>query len=85
VKYFGKRHDLIFLLSHGIMHFALGGFAPALWPFSMAAGVAWEFFECYSFDWSKMCDAILCGGDQDLYVNAVGLTTGLFVSSLFKK
>ena len=84
VKYLGKHHDSIFLLSHGTMHFLLGAFAPALWPFSLAAGFAWEFFECYSFDWSKVCDAILCGGDNDILVNTFGLASGVFASTLVK-
>jgi len=81
VKYLGKYHDQTFLASHGLMHVLLGVFAPALWPFSMAAGILWEFVECYSLDWEAVCDAIQCNGAKDVAVNTLGLGIGVSIAT----
>ena len=81
---FGVHHSAIFLCSHVVLNIILGAVCPALWPFSLALGVGWEFLECYTFKWSSTPDGpfhVGCNGSVDLLANMAGLLIGIMIYS----
>lgn len=81
-----KRYFWCF--SHMLSYFALAFVAPGQWPFWLAIGVSWEFFECYR---PRTNSGVLkylfgpgrtsCNGMSDIITNLAGISIAMWIRS----
>ena len=72
--------------THIILYFIVTYLSPGQWPFWLALGILWEFFECYTLCWNKIKILesninipIGCSGFYDIYANIIGISLALLV------
>lgn len=73
IKYF-------WCFSHMLTYFTLAFVAPGQWPFWLAIGVAWEWFECYRPICMKK-GFTSCNGMSDIIANLAGISIAMWIRS----
>jgi hypothetical protein len=74
-------------LSHILAYMTLTIVSPGQWPFWLAIGILWEWFECYTFCFKKYKFfgkyklPISCSGFYDITANIAGIAIAMWIHS----
>lgn len=71
-------------LSHVFCYMILTLVAPGQWPFWLALGFLWEWFECYTMCFEKRGIPIGCSGIYDVVANVAGIAVAMWIHSQVK-
>jgi hypothetical protein len=69
----------IWYLSHILCYFVLTFVSPGQWPFWLAIGILWEWFECYGPCMKNL--PITCSGSYDITANLAGTAIAMWIRS----
>jgi len=91
-NYVRKYESYVWYTSHILCYFTLTLVSPGQWPFWLAAGILWEWFECYSKTacgitkgttvfGTKLRIPINCSGFYDITANMAGIAIAMWLRS----
>jgi len=71
--------NLFWSLTHFFAYFALTMVSPGEWPFWLAIGIMFEFFECFLICWDPKM--IGCNGYHDVVTNLAGIACAMWIKN----
>jgi len=78
-NYLGIHSKYFWHVSHIIAFMIMTLLSPGQWAFWIAAGILWEFFECYMYCWDVK--KLGCNGYYDIIANIAGVAIGMWIKS----
>jgi hypothetical protein len=74
----------VWFFSHVFAYFLIAFVSPGQWPFWIALGILWEWFECYTICFEKYKSIKICGGVYDIVANIAGISIAMWIHNSYK-